>query len=264
MTTTTTTTTMRIVILLVKMVLTPAVFGFSKNCKSGGTDDVRSTIRPGTGGTNRSRRRTSHIRRQRLAVSKPFPGRQLPGAGFLSMVLPSQENSGEGKEGSCIDEASDHHVLSAQETRQQQPQSPTSKPPPDMTKSISIEERFNKLLDSVDEFLDTPFFDPDQYLDDNKINARDNNNNNNKMASDGDEEDASSDDNNNNDDGLVTKFARLVKEDYELAETLFVGTFFVVLIIGTQELLRMQLYGDSYVPFLPHPSSAGGNGGKLF
>jgi hypothetical protein len=60
---------------------------------------------------------------------------------------------------------------------------------------------------------------------------------------------------------LLTKFAKLVKQDYELAETLFVGTFFVVLIIITQELLRMQLYGDTYIPFM---GGDGVRGGKLF
>ena len=259
--------------LLVTMILPPAVYGFSKTYFKPG-NDVRYTIRPGTGGINKSSGggRTMHRRRrQRLTAKQTYPGQQLSGGTvFLSMTLRPQENSGEKNEGSINDETRTT-VLSSQETTQPQPQSPPpSTPPPDdtTTETISIEERFNKLLDSVDEFLDTPFFDPDQYLDDdNEINAS--SSKNSKIDSkglNGDEDIGDSSSTNNNDDGLVTKFARLVKEDYELAETLFVGTFFVILIIGTQELLRMQLYGDSYVPFLPHPSSYGGgsNGGRLF
>ncbi|KAG7367538.1 hypothetical protein IV203_030209 [Nitzschia inconspicua] len=85
--------------------------------------------------------------------------------------------------------------------------------------------------DKVDDFLDRPFFDPAKFDD--------------------------------SDDSFLGKFARLVKSDYELAETLYVGCLFVVLIIVTQEALRMQLYGDSYVPFL-RGSSGVLRGGKLF
>ena len=82
--------------------------------------------------------------------------------------------------------------------------------------------------DDLDNFLDKPFFDPDEFEDK---------------------------------EGTLGWFARLVKNDYELAETLFVGTFFVVLLIVTQEVLRMQLYGDNYVPFLKGGATGGG---KLF
>lgn len=75
--------------------------------------------------------------------------------------------------------------------------------------------------DKVDAFLDTPFFDPK------------------KSGS------------------LLKWFADLVESDYELAETLYAGLFFVFLVIGAQELLRMQMYGDAYVPF-QHGVSTGG------
>ena len=62
-----------------------------------------------------------------------------------------------------------------------------------------------------------------------------------------------------NEKGPIGWFANLVKEDYEFAETLYAGSFFFVLLIITQELLRMQMYGDNYVPF-----TSGGATGKLF
>jgi len=82
---------------------------------------------------------------------------------------------------------------------------------------------------SFDEFLDTPFYDPDRVLE--------------------------------NEDSSETskRIANWIKGDYETAETLIAGTFFVVLIIIAQEIVRMQMYGDSYVPFSNH-----GGGGKLF
>lgn len=80
---------------------------------------------------------------------------------------------------------------------------------------------------SIDELLDEPFFDPDQVMDDDPLPVR--------------------------------WFANLVKNDYNTAEALFAGFFFVVLVIFSQELLRMQLYGDNYVPF-----QAGVKPGQLF
>jgi hypothetical protein len=80
------------------------------------------------------------------------------------------------------------------------------------TKTNSGPESFQE---KVDAFLDTPFFDPK-----------------------------------NKDNGPFLKwFADLVESDYELAETFYVGLLFVILVIGAQELLRMQLYGASYIPF---------------
>lgn len=52
-------------------------------------------------------------------------------------------------------------------------------------------------------------------------------------------------------------FANMVKNDYESAEALYVGAFFFVMVVVSQELLRMVKYGDLYVPF-------GSGGGKLF
>jgi hypothetical protein len=62
-----------------------------------------------------------------------------------------------------------------------------------------------------------------------------------------------------NDKSPIGWFARLVQQDYELAETLFVGAYFVILVIVTQELLRFQLSGDAYVPLARVAGS-----GKLF
>lgn len=67
----------------------------------------------------------------------------------------------------------------------------------------------------IDGFLDTPFFDP------NKVK----------------------------DDSPIRWFADMVENDYETAEALYVGVVFFVLVVVSQELLRMQLYGEQYVPF---------------
>ena len=80
---------------------------------------------------------------------------------------------------------------------------------------------------SLNEFLDQPFWDPTTV--------------------------------DENDKSLIGWFARLVQQDYELAETLFVGAYFVILVIVTQEILRFQLFGDAYVPLV----KLTGNG-KLF
>ena len=80
-----------------------------------------------------------------------------------------------------------------------------------------------------DDFWDQPFFDPDSYDD--------------------------------SDDSLEGKLASFVKSDYELAETLYAGILMVVCLVIAQEALRMQMYGDSYVPFLK--GGAAGSG-RLF
>ena len=80
---------------------------------------------------------------------------------------------------------------------------------------------------SLEEFLDQPFFDPDAYDDSDK--------------------------------SLLGRLAAFVRQDYELAETIYVGILFVVLVIFSQELLRMKLYGDHYIPF-----SSGSTSGRLF
>ena len=83
---------------------------------------------------------------------------------------------------------------------------------------------------SLDEFLDQSFFDPEKYQED--------------------------------DLSVWGRLATFIKSDDELAETIYVGIIFVVLVIISQELLRMQIYGDQYTPF----KSIGGlaRNGKLF
>jgi len=66
------------------------------------------------------------------------------------------------------------------------------------------------LIDRINQFLDQSFFDPDKY--------------------------------NDNDNSFFGKFARLIKNDYELFETLYVGCFFIILIIITQDVLRAQIH----------------------
>ena len=71
-----------------------------------------------------------------------------------------------------------------------------------------------------DTFLDTPFFDPHRILQDP------------------------------NSDERWKRFATWVQEDYETVEVIFTATLFIVLIVVTQELLRIQIYGlEHYVPF---------------
>lgn len=73
---------------------------------------------------------------------------------------------------------------------------------------------------SLESLLDTPFYDPDQVLNDPHSSP------------------------------LSKQFANFVKTDYITAETLLAGTFFLVLVILSQELLRIQFYGwENYVPF---------------
>lgn len=83
---------------------------------------------------------------------------------------------------------------------------------------------------SLDEFLDAPFFDPDQFYD---------------PDSNGDEA------TNDNASFLIRPFARLVKEDYEMAEALYSGVFLAFMIVISQELFRFWLYGENYIPFQP-------------
>lgn len=71
-----------------------------------------------------------------------------------------------------------------------------------------------------DTFLDTPFFDPNVILNDPNSNA------------------------------LLKRFASWVREDYETVEVIVTATLFIFLIVVTQELLRVQIYGiENYVPF---------------
>jgi hypothetical protein len=78
-----------------------------------------------------------------------------------------------------------------------------------------IQEKFD-----LDAFLDTPFFDPDQVLNDPTSNP------------------------------LLQRFASFVQQDYDKAEAILAGSLLVILIILSQELLRMHIFGfENYVPF---------------
>jgi hypothetical protein len=71
-----------------------------------------------------------------------------------------------------------------------------------------------------DLFLDTPFFDPDQVANDP------------------------------NSPPLLRRFAAWVQQDYATAELMATGALFVLLIIASQEMLRIQMFGlENYVPF---------------
>jgi hypothetical protein len=92
----------------------------------------------------------------------------------------------------------------------------------------SSAERDDKF--DIDVFLDTPFFDPQQILDDETSNS------------------------------LLRRWASFIQNDYETAEIIMAGIMFVILIIASQEMLRIQYYGwDNYVPF-----TKGINPGRLF
>lgn len=73
--------------------------------------------------------------------------------------------------------------------------------------------------DEIDEFLDTPFFDPEKVLRDEES------------------------------DDLSKNFAQFVKDDYGSAEALLSGAFIFILVILSQETVRMTIYGNNYVPF---------------
>jgi hypothetical protein len=100
-------------------------------------------------------------------------------------------------------------------------------PSNDNDKNNNNNSKVNKDSNDLDDFLDKPFFDPDAVKDD--------------------------------DHAAVRWFANLVKNDYATAEALYSGVMFLVLVVLSQELLRMQLYGDRYVPF-----QAGVRPGQLF
>lgn len=68
---------------------------------------------------------------------------------------------------------------------------------------------------TLDEFLDQPFFDPSKVEEGSPLRW----------------------------------FADMIENDYETAEALYVGLIFFILVVIGQELLRIQLYGDNYVPF---------------
>ena len=80
-------------------------------------------------------------------------------------------------------------------------------------------EPVDGLLDKVDDMLDRPFYDPAQ-----------------------------------DEDSLLSKFSG---GDPELAGTLFASGFLALMVVVSQELVRMYKYGANYVPFRP----GGGGGG---
>lgn len=82
----------------------------------------------------------------------------------------------------------------------------------------------------LDVFLDTPFYNPDTILNDPSSSK------------------------------VSKNIAQFIKNDYETAEIILSGLLLVLLVIISQELLRIQIYGyDNYIPF-----SKGILPGKLF
>jgi len=79
--------------------------------------------------------------------------------------------------------------------------------------------------EKLDTFLDTPFFDPE------------------------DESLLQEDESSGRISGFRSWFASLLKNDYETAEALYVALVFSILVVFSQELLRMQMYGNNYIPF---------------
>lgn len=96
------------------------------------------------------------------------------------------------------------------------------------------QETFQEKLDRV---LDTQFFDPEEIL-----------------------ENESPEINENPEKSLnpLVWFANLVRNDYQTAEALFAAGFISLMVVISQELLRMAKYGDAYHPF------QNGSAGSLF
>lgn len=90
------------------------------------------------------------------------------------------------------------------------------------------EKEDSSLEDQVNTFLDTEFFNPEQVPESSPLKW----------------------------------FADLVQNDYATAEALYASFFIAGMVLITQELVRMQLYGDQYVPF--QKMSGAGGGGVLF
>jgi hypothetical protein len=90
----------------------------------------------------------------------------------------------------------------------------------------------SSFMDKVDSFLDTQFFDPDQVIESSSSSS---------SPSNKQQEEESN--------NPMVWFANLVKNDYESAEALYAAGFISILVILTQEALRMVKYGDAYIPF---------------
>lgn len=84
------------------------------------------------------------------------------------------------------------------------------------------------LQESIDFFLDRPFFDPDKVLD-----------NQTKEIRERPERSINP----------LVWFANLVKNDYQTAEALYAAGFISIMVVFAQELLRIVKYGDAYHPF---------------
>jgi len=82
--------------------------------------------------------------------------------------------------------------------------------------------------DKLDNFLDKPLFDPDKMLDDQTDKVKEN-----PQSS----------------SNPLVWFANLVKNDYETAEALYAAGIISLMVVLSQELLRMAKYGDAYQPF---------------
>lgn len=79
-------------------------------------------------------------------------------------------------------------------------------------------DKANASDDELDDWLDKPFFDPMAFED-------------------------------HDDSTWQARLANFVKADYDLFEFIYAGTFLAFMLIVSQELFRMQLYGAEYVPF---------------
>jgi hypothetical protein len=124
-------------------------------------------------------------------------------------------------DGGDIDNEKDHYSRKSSEEQQQQQQQQQQTDSPPRT----LEEK-------MDHFLNRQFFTPSRV-----------------------------DQNSSSTNPLLKWFANLVERDYETAEALYASLIIVLLVIISQELLRIQISGglDHYVPFAR--ISAGGNGG---
>jgi len=129
------------------------------------------------------------------------------------------------------------HIEAPQRTcsRTNRPSAANSKRENDFKLSLTKDddEKHNRdegldLEGKINAFLDTPIFDPDEEVRDGEIFSP-----------------------------LKSWFSSLVKNDYAFAESLYVGFIFFVLVVFSQELLRMKIYGENYIPFTRGSTSGG-------
>lgn len=86
---------------------------------------------------------------------------------------------------------------------------------------LNVEDPFD-----WDIFLDTPFFDPSAVTEDQSSHH------------------------------FLRQVALFIQNDYEKAEVILSGAFICIMIVVSQELVRFQIHGDSYVPFVGGSSSS--------